>query len=68
VSDEDRSAARRRSLRTHVLIALCAILALIAINAATTPGYPWWMWVAVAWGAPLAVHVAWAMNLFGSGK
>ena len=68
MSDEVRRASRRRGLRTHVLIALVAILVLIAVNALTTPAYPWWMWVAVAWGAPLAVHVAYAMELFGSGK
>ena len=67
MNPEAAPARRRRGLRIHVLVALCAILALIAVNAITTPGYPWWMWVAVAWGAPLAVHVAWASGLFGSG-
>jgi hypothetical protein len=68
VSPEETRARRRRGLRTHVLVALVAILALIAINALTNPAYPWWMWVAVAWGAPLAVHVAWASGLFGTGS
>ena len=68
MSEEERHAARRRGLRTHVLVALGTILVLIAVNAVTSPGYPWWMWVAVAWGAPLAVHVAYAMELFGGGK
>ncbi len=61
-----RRAALRRGLRLHVLAALLSIMALIVVNVLTTPGYPWWMWVAVAWGGPLAVHVAIAMELFGS--
>jgi len=68
VSDDERRARLRRGLRTHVLVALVTIMALIAVNALTAPGYPWWMWVAVAWGAPLAIHVAWAMELFGRGE
>jgi hypothetical protein len=61
-----RRAALRRGLRLHLMIALLAIMALIVVNLLTTPNYPWWMWVAVAWGAPLAVHVAIAMDLFAS--
>jgi Flp pilus assembly protein TadB len=66
VSAAARRAALRRGLRLHVLVALLATMVLIVVNFLTTPGYPWWMWVAVAWGAPLAVHVAIAMELFGS--
>ena len=61
-------ARRRRGLRTHVLVALGTIMVMIVVNVLTTPAYPWWMWVAVAWGAPLAIHVAWAMELFGRGE
>ena len=68
MNEEERRATRRRGLRTHVLVALGTILVLIAVNAVASPGYPWWMWVAVAWGAPLAIHVAWAMDLFGRGE
>ena len=57
-----------RGFRRHVVVALCVLLALIAVNFATSPGYPWWMWAAVAWGAPLAVHAAIAMDLFGRGE
>ena len=66
MSDAGRRAALRRGLRLHVLIALLSTMALIVVNVLTTPSYPWWMWVAVAWGAPLAVHVAIAMELFRS--
>jgi uncharacterized membrane protein YdbT with pleckstrin-like domain len=61
-----RRSALRRGLRLHVLVALLTTMALIVVNILTTPSYPWWMWVATAWGAPLAVHVAIAMELFGS--
>jgi hypothetical protein len=50
----------------HLLVALTTTMVLIVVNFLTTPSYPWWMWVAVAWGAPLAVHVAIAMELFRS--
>ncbi len=60
-----RRARMMRSLRLHLMIALVTIMALIAVNFLTMPAYPWWIWVAVAWGAPLAVHAAIAMELFG---
>ena len=63
VSDVARRAAVRRGLRLHLLVALTTTMVLIVVNFLTTPSYPWWMWVAVAWGAPLAVHVAIAMEL-----
>ncbi len=66
VSDVARRAAVRRGLRLHLLVALTTTMVLIVVNFFTTPSYPWWMWVAVAWGAPLAVHVAIAMELFRS--
>ena len=66
VSDGARRAAVRRGLRLHLLVALTTTMVLIVVNFFTTPSYPWWMWVAVAWGAPLAVHVAIAMELFRS--
>jgi hypothetical protein len=66
VSDAARRATVRRGLRLHLLVALATTMVLIVVNFLTTPAYPWWMWVAVAWGAPLAVHVAIAMELFRS--
>ena len=68
MSADQQSARRRRGLRTHVLVALVTIMVMIVVNVLTTPAYPWWMWVAVAWGAPLAIHVAYAMELFGRGE
>ena len=68
MSADQHRARRRRGLRTHVLVALVTIMVMIVVNVLTTPAYPWWMWVAVAWGAPLAIHVAYAMELFGRGE
>jgi len=70
LSARDQERARRarmiRGIRIHVMIALVSTMVLIVVNYLTTPAYPWWMWVAVAWGAPLAVHVAIAMEIFRS--
>ncbi len=57
-----RRAKMMRGLRIHVMIALLTTMALIVVNYLVTPRYPWWMWVAVAWGAPLAAHVAQALE------
>ncbi len=70
LSAREQARARRaramRGIRVHVMVALLTTMALIVVNYLTTPHYPWWMWVAVGWGAPLAVHVALAMEIFGS--
>ena len=70
LSAREQSRARRakamRGIRLHVMVALLVTMMLIVVNYLTTPHYPWWMWVAVAWGAPLAVHVALASGIFRS--
>ena len=40
---------RGRSVRLHVIVALCTLLVLIAVNALTSSGYPWWIWVLMVW-------------------
>jgi Na+-translocating ferredoxin:NAD+ oxidoreductase RnfD subunit len=55
-----------RGLRRHALLALLSIMALILVNMLVSPRYPWWMFVAAAWCAPFAVHVAYAMEIFGN--
>jgi hypothetical protein len=40
------------------------MILLVPINLIFTPGYPWFVFPLVAWGAPLAVHAAYAMGLF----
>lgn len=56
---------RRRSLLiNHMIAYLGAMVLLVPINYATTPDRPWFVFPLVAWMAPLALHVAWAMGLF----
>ncbi len=58
--------ARLRSLRLHIIVALGALMLLIVVNFLATPGYPWWIWVLMAWMPLIALHTAWAMELFGA--
>jgi hypothetical protein len=62
----DVRAERVRTLRLHIIVALGALLALIAVNFLTTPRNPWWLYVLIAWMPLVAIHTAWAMELFGS--
>ena len=59
---------RGRSVRKHVIVALCTLLVLIAVNAFFTSRYPWWLWVLMAWMPLIAGHTAWAMGLFERNK
>ena len=59
---------RGRSVRKHVIWALAIILVMIPANFVLSPGYPWWMWVALGWLPILALHTAWAMGMFDRGK
>jgi hypothetical protein len=61
-------AQRLRSLRLHVIVALGTLLVLIVVNVVATPQYPWWIIVLMAWMPLVAIHTAWAMELFGSRK
>ena len=67
ITPEER-VRRRRSLRLHIIVALFTLLVLIAINAVLTSGYPWWLWVLMAWMPIVAGHTAWAMGLFDRTK
>jgi len=69
---EDRLRAirrrRRKGLLNHLIAYFAAMVVLVPVNVLTTPETPWFLFVMVAWGAPLAVHVAWVMELFGPPK
>ncbi|MBM3644498.1 MAG: 2TM domain-containing protein [Alphaproteobacteria bacterium] len=60
-----REMERRRGLRLHLIAAMCVLLVAIAVNAATNPRYPWWLWLLMAWMPLIAGHTGWAMGLFG---
>jgi hypothetical protein len=40
------------------------MIVLAPINFFLTPNRPWFVFPMVAWGAPLAIHAAFAMGLF----
>ena len=58
---------KRQALQIHFGVALAVIGILAAVNILFVPGFHWWALVAVAWGVPLALHTAYAMELFRSG-
>jgi len=67
LTPEERT-RRARYLRLHVIAALLTLLVLIAVNALFTRGYPWWLWVLMAWMPIVAGHTAWSMGLFERDK
>ena len=56
---------RRSRLLNHLIAYFAVMVVLVPVNAYTTPEEPWFLIPVVAWGAPLALHVAWVMELFG---
>ena len=56
---------RRSRLLNHLIAYFAVMVSLVPVNAYTTPEEPWFLIPVVAWGAPLALHVAWVMELFG---
>ncbi|MBI1207685.1 MAG: hypothetical protein GC191_10410 [Azospirillum sp.] len=66
MADSDDDAAQRRRLRgfgRHLLGYFAVAAALVAANVWLSPGQPWAFLPVVAWGAPLAIHAAYAMGL-----
>ncbi len=66
-SDQDVRRARRRlrGFGLHLAGYFVVVVALAAINMLSSPENPWFVWPMVGWGGVLAVHVAFAMGLFG---
>lgn len=60
--------SRRRGLLNHFLAFLAVLVVLVPVNYALAPAKPIFLWVMVGWGAPLALHVAMVMELFGPPK
>ena len=66
---EDTSRAARNRLRgflNHLIIYFSAMIVLAPVNFFLTPDRLWFVFPLVAWGAPLAIHAAFAMGLFES--
>ncbi len=56
---------RLRGFKWHLLGYAAAMVGLIAIHVIVQPEQPWFVLPLVGWGAPLAIHCAYAMGLFG---
>lgn len=67
VPNEERHRARRRlrGFGLHLAGYFAALAVLVAVNFLVSPDTPWFVWPMIGWGAPLAVHAAYAMGLFG---
>lgn len=72
MTDDERRERAKRRLRVfgfHLMGYMVVMTVLIPVNLFTMPENPWFVFPLVAWGAPLAIHVAWAMGfldgLFG---
>ena len=66
MTDNERRERAKRRLRVfgfHLMGYMVVITVLIPVNLLTMPENPWFVFPLVAWGAPLAIHVAWAMGL-----
>ena len=66
MTDDERRERAKRRLRVfgfHLMGYMTVMTVLIPVNLLTMPENPWFIFPLVAWGAPLAIHVAWAMGL-----
>lgn len=59
---------RRRQFLTHLLAYFAVMVVLVPLNATVSPDRPWFLLPMVGWGAPLAIHAAWVVELFGRPK
>jgi hypothetical protein len=59
----------RRSLafKVHLAAYIGLAVVLVVVNLILSGTVSWALLFVVGWGAPLAVHCAYAMNLFGGG-
>jgi hypothetical protein len=60
-----RQRRRRSRLLNHYLAYFAVLVFLVPVNYLTTPQTPWFFAVMVGWGAPLAIHTAVVLDLFG---
>ena len=63
-SDQDKR-RRLRGFLNHLIAYFAVMVVLVPVNAILDPATPWFVFLMVAWGAPLAVHAAYAMGLIG---
>lgn len=56
---------RLRAFLNHLIVYFGAMVVVVPLNAWLAPETPWFLVLTVGWGAPLAVHAAYAMGLWG---
>jgi hypothetical protein len=56
---------RLRGFLNHLIGYFLVLVVLVPVNFALDPERPWFVAFMVGWGAPLAVHAAYAMGLLG---
>ena len=59
----ERSRKRLRWFGIHLLVYFAAMAVLVGIKFSLSAAEPWFVLPLVAWGAPLAIHAAYAMGL-----
>ena len=59
---------RRRGFLNHLRAYFAVMVVLLPANLLLAPERPWFVLPLVGWGAPLALHAAWVMELFGRPK
>ncbi|HEV7371891.1 2TM domain-containing protein [Arenibaculum sp.] len=64
--DGDGGRGRLRGFLNHLIVFFLVMIVLVPVNFVLTPDRPWFVFLLVGWGAPLALHAAYAMGLFGS--
>lgn len=63
---KERGGRRRlRAFLNHLIGYFAVMVVAVPVNAWLDPGTPWFLIVLVGWGAPLAVHAAHVMGLWG---
>ncbi len=69
-SPELRAIRRRRrsGFLNHLLAYMAVMVLVVPLNVWLAPEQPWFLLPMVGWGAPLALHAAWVMELFGRPK
>ncbi len=58
----ERARRRLRGFIIHLMVYFAVMLLLVPINIVLSDR-PWFLLPMVGWGAPLALHAAWAMGL-----
>lgn len=59
---------RLRKFALHLCIYFLVMMIAVPVNLMFMPHQPRVLFPLVAWGAPLALHAAWAMGLFDRGQ